>query len=353
MRSVKHVRVFVGCTACLFLVAGMAVLVFQSTAAPSPQLPEVLHGHEGIISSVSFSPDGKWIASGSMDHTVRLWEAASGKPGPVLHGHTDEVYAIAFAPDGRQLASAGNDRKVILWDVPSGVQGRTLSGFPDWSVSIAYSPDGRQLAVGTMDGSVTMYDLTSGGVIRTINPQKLITAVAISPDSRMLATGMIPIVISDMTTGQKVKTLEGAANLISGIVFSPDGRLLAAGSWDKTARIWNVDTGALVQTLKPGMELPRKLSAKPIPAKEKPLVEEMYTLPVTAVAFSPDGKLLASAGADKTVRLWDMSNGKEVRKWVGHEKAVTCVAFSPDGKTVVSGSADKTLRIWPVAPADQ
>ncbi len=343
----KH-SYWISSVAAISIFVASALLMGHQAANSSPDQPRVLRGHTGIIGSVAFSPDGKWIASTSMDHTVRLWDTATGSAGPVLAGHTDEVYAVAFAPDGHHLASAGYDRKVIIWDLSSGKALRTLQGFADWSVTIAYAPDGRELAVGSMDGSVTIFDPSDGKTIRTMKPQMMVTALAISPDGRFVATGLKSVMLSDITSGRTEKTLDGPGNLISSVAFSQDGRFVAAGSWDKTARLWEVGSGKLVQTLRPAMELPPGAAAHLRSSEDRADAEEAFTLPVTGVSFSPDGKLLATAGADKTVRLWDLATGKEVRKFVGHEKSVTCVAFAPDGRSLVSGSADKTLRIWPV-----
>lgn len=348
----KHLRRIGGMVGASILVASVLFMGQQPTGTLLNP-PQVLRGHTGIVGSVAFSPDGKWIASASVDRTGRLWNVSTGEAGPVLQGDTDEVYAVAFAPGGRQLASAGYDHKVIVWDLHSGKALRSLQGFADWSVAIAYSPDGRELAVGSMDGSVTIFDPSDGNTIRKMKPQIMVTALAISPDGRLVATGLKSVVLSDFASGKTVATLEGPGNLISSVAFSPDGRFMAAGSWDKTARLWDVGSGKLVETLRPAMELPPGVAADSLPPERRALLEETLTLPVTGVSFSPDGRLLATAGADKTVRLWDVSTGKEVRKLSGHEKAVTCVAFSPDGKSVVSGSADKTVRIWPVGQIPQ
>ncbi|KAA6413113.1 MAG: hypothetical protein FRX48_02857 [Lasallia pustulata] len=288
---------------------------------------QTLEGHSGPVEAVAFSPDGKQLASGSDDLTVRIWDAATGATLQTLEGHSDLVSAVAFSPDGKQLASCSSDKTVRIWDAATGATLQTLEGHSDPVYAVAFSPDGKQLASGSARKPVRIWDASTGATLQTLEGHShQVYAVAFSPDGKQLASGSYDrtVRIWDASTGT-LQTLEGHSGPVYAVAFSPDGKQLASGSWDKTVRIWDASTGATLQTL------------------------EGHSHQVYAVAFSPDGKQLASGSADKTVRIWDASTGATLQTLEGHSGMVDAVAFSPDGKQLASGSDDKTVRIWDAA----
>jgi len=299
----------------------------------------ILERHEGTVWSVAFSPDGKTLASGSGDDTIRLWDVQTGVEKQRFTGHTGNVSSVAFSPDGKTLASGGGwDNTIRLWDVETGTELRTLTG-PEHTRgvnSVAFSPDGKTLASGrtwnwTYDNTIRLLDVTTGETIRTfrIGYPGNVNSVAFSPDGKTLASSSNDTIrLWDVETGIKLRTLTEHEDTVSSVAFSPDGKTLASGSGsfirysDDTIRLWDVETGTELRTL------------------------TGHTRGVSSVAFSPDGKILASGSSDNTIRLWDVETWTHLHTLTEHEDTVWSVAFSPDGKILASGGSDKTIRLW-------
>jgi WD40 repeat protein len=286
------------------------------------------------VRSISFSPDGRLLASGGRGTIVRLWEVRTGEELHALSGHESDVNSVQFSPGGEILASAGWDGSVRLWDVETGQVHRVLEteeASEETVQTVAFSPDGRFLASGGTDDRVRLWNVETGEQVRVLRGHEdTVFTVSFSPDGQLLASGSWDRTVKlwDSETGQEVRTLVGHEDAVTGVAFSPDGGLLASGSYDLTVGIWDVETGQEMRVMWGIMPQ------------------------ISSVAFSPDGRFVASGSADEMLTLWEVETGKEVRVLRGHASAVMSVVFSPDGKTLASGSSDHTVRLWVDEVAD-
>jgi WD40 repeat protein len=328
-----------------------------------------LETHSGSVLSVSFSPDGKTLASGSDDKTIKLWDVTTGKEIGTLNGHSNEVLSVSFSPDGKTLASGSDDKTIKLWDVATGKKIRTINGHSSSVLSVSFSPDDKTLASGSDDKTIKLWDVATGKKTRTINGHSSsVLSISFSPDGKTLASGSDDKTIKlwDVATGKKIHTLKGHSSSVLSVSFSPDGKTLASGSGDNTIKLWDVATGKEIRTLKghsntvlsvsfsrDGKTLASGSDDKTIKLWDITINKEIRTIKghknwVNSVSFSRDGKTLASGSDDNTIKLWDITTTKEIRTLKGHSDWVNSVSFSPDGKTLASGSEDNTIKFWDV-----
>ena len=291
-------------------------------------LKAIFARHTDFVPSITFSPDGQTLASGSWDRTIRLWDAHTGQLKTTLIGHTSNIHSVAFSPDGQTLVSAGRDTTIRLWDPRTGELKTTPTENKDWITSVVFSPDGQTLASGGAGGKILLRNIDTGQLKETLTQHttvigKVVESVAFSPDGQTLASGNRDETIHlwNPNNGRHKRTLTGHTGTVNALAFSPDGQTLASGSRDRTIRLWNTQTGKLKTTL------------------------TGYTDWINPVAFSPDGQYLA-CGRYNTIRLWNTQTGEYKNISERHTGHILSVAFSPDGTTLASGSEDKTVLLW-------
>lgn len=263
--------------------------------------------HGDSISSLALSPDDRILVTAGRDHTVRLWDVATGREVRRFSGHEDQGYndspSAAFSPDGKIVAvGLGSSEPICLWDAATGKKLRELES-PHWSWGhLAFSADGKTLAAASERHRIAVWNAATGRLLHQLDG------------------------------GEK------ELDLTVPIAFSPDGRLLASGGLGESFHLWDVKTG----------KEQRLFTVQPPRPKGKNEASPRYGL-VRAVAFSPDGQLLASAANSSPLRLWEAATGKEVRSFPGYRFGSDVLAFSPDGKTLACGEYSGIVRLWGTA----
>ncbi|WP_375513934.1 protein kinase [uncultured Nostoc sp.] len=280
----------------------------QNFKLPNPpwRCLHTLTGHSGTLSSVNalaISPDSSILASASDDKNIKLWDLNSKKVLASLSGHSQAVKSVTFSPDGKILATASDDKTIKLWQVETLEEICTLLGHARAVKSVALSPDGQILASGSWDKTIKLWDVN---------------------------------------TGKEICTITGHQLQVNSVAFSPQGQLLASASYDRTIRLW---------------QIPR-LEASQRELQNRPCYSLLGTLSghawaVLTVAFSPDGKILATGSDDNTIKLWEVNTGQLICTLVGHSWSVVAVAFTADGETLLSASCDKTVKLWKVSTAEE
>jgi WD40 repeat protein len=301
-----------------------------------------LHGHTEAVYCAAFSPDGKYIVSGSGDDTVLIWDAQTGNHVLVpLKRHTHAVWCVAFSPDGRQIASGSWDNTIIVWDAVMGkVVAGPFKGHTNTVQSVSFSPDGKKIVSGSLDKTVWIWDAQTGG--NGVGPLKghtsYVTSAVFSGDGKQIASGSWDktIRVWDAKSGRLVLgPLKGHKHWVYFVAFSPNGRRIVSVSLDGDACVWDARTGALISG-------PSKQHAEGI-------LTVAFTPKSIWLAISPDGKWIAGVGVDaKTVNIQNSKTGQLAATLSEHADSVWSVSFSPDSKQILSVSADKTIQVHTV-----
>ncbi|MHA2252650.1 MAG: WD40 domain-containing protein, partial [Candidatus Kariarchaeaceae archaeon] len=311
-----------------------AILKAQNERIINPQFGErifanPLIGHEGIVTSVKFSPNETILASSGSDQTIRLWNVRTGVELTTPHTrHNDSEGRIAFSPDGNKIAFASNDGRIKYWDVKKGEVSRNLT-LGDGEITFSPNRDILALSGSPHGNYLKLVNETNGQLLGFLEDRgpKSAYSVAFSPNGSLLASGIgHSIFLWNVSSKRIWQKLSGHQSLVSSVHFSPDGKMIVSGSIDNTIRIWNITKNEVIlwKSLQEADE-------------------------VRSVMFSPcNSQIIASGNKDTKVRLWNITSGKEIKVMEGHADAVFSICFSPDGTLLASCSEDTTIQLWNV-----
>lgn len=281
------------------------------------------------ITSVAYLPDGRHFITAREDGTFRLLEAQTGKVIRTFEAHRAGSVVVAVSVDGDEFLSGGADGVVRLWHRQGSTPLTEFKGHSSPITAVALSLDGKMAVSASGGQHVRLWDTSTGDLIKTLRTGGSVTAVAFSPDGKLVLIGTVDgkIQLQDIESNKPIAHFVGHQDTITSAQFSPDGNTALTGSDDDTAILWDVHTGRIVHTLKSH-------------------IDEVFD-----VKFSPDGTLIVTASCDHTVKLWNTQTGELIKTFEGHTEGVLSVAWSPDGKNILTGSIDRTARIWDVSSA--
>jgi eukaryotic-like serine/threonine-protein kinase len=333
-RGISRRAAIIGLTAGGLAIAaggGAAAWLLRSQQTPVVSPPSdlspslyVYKGHDYPVMAVTWSLDGRRIASASRDHTVQVWDAFSGSHVLTYRGHTDIVWCVAWSPDGNYIASASHDHTVQVWDAVTGTPVRTYLGHKDVVWWAAWSPDSKRLASGSVDKTVQVWDALSGQRLYTYNKHAdAVRGLTWSPSGTLIASGSwdFTVQVWEAANGKQHFTYRGHTDRVATVAWSPDGKHIASGSRDGTAQVWSAADGS------------------------NPFIYTGNANTVGCLAWSLDSRRIASASR-LGVKVWDATDGGHTFYFHGNRKAVSAVAWSHDGKYLASGSDDNIVQVW-------
>jgi WD40 repeat protein len=337
----------------VFVLVAVCVSASRHAGGADEKAPLVLEGHSAGIPAITFIGDGKTLATGSQDKTIKLWSIANKKEIATLEGHTAGVQSLAAAPDGKTLASADEGGLVKVWNLETRKELFTLKGQKGDAPGLTFSPDGKTLAVGGGGfdkplekawGEIRLWEPATGKELKTITwPENRINAIAFSPDGTRLAacSSNGSVALWDVASGEKKSDLGKNPQGGTGLAFSPDGKTVACGNFfgTLTIKFWDAASG-----------------------KETRTIETKGNVSAFSLKFLQDGKTLAVGGFDKDgvrdldtrgayVALWDVEASKE-RLLKGHVRGVIAVSVNRDGTRLAAGGLDTKARVWELPPAN-
>lgn len=328
MKSLNLLK-FVACTMILASISCLCFVVAQTEPHDMGLMREIKG--KNIFRSLAIHPDALFVALGTARGTIEIYDISTGIQELTLAGHQHSVWSLSYSPDGKYLASGSEDGTVIIWDMQNRAVAYAMAVHQRRISSVIYSPDGRYLASASWDKTIRIWDTQNGREIQTLIPEfnrkegvfEVVLALDYSPSGQYIAAslGDYTIQIWDTESGEEIQTLVGHEDSIYSINYSPDGRYIASGSADATIRIWDVESGEMIRTF-----------------------YEEGTDSIYSLRYSPDGNYLVS-GTWRTVKMWNVESGREVRRLVGGDLPVYFLEYSQDGHYLISGATKAMVGI--------
>ncbi|KAF3011317.1 hypothetical protein E8E14_003394 [Neopestalotiopsis sp. 37M] len=279
------------------------------------------------VSDLAFTPDGKWIASGSNFGSVRVWGTEDKVAFDTLGDAKDKISSVAISPDGATLIAGSDDFTIMIIDLSRTKPRRTLQAHSSWVNAVSFSPNGTHFASGSMDTTVAIWETETQREVKRIDIQSSpVNAAVFSPDGHFIATGSVDQIIRtwDLSSESEEahRTYAGHSGAVNSIRFSANGHLILSGSDDMTIKLWETETG-----------------------KERMTFSGHMKRVMTAI-FSPDGRLIVSGSEDKTIRLWNTETGALLQTFSNQTSGINSVEFSPDGTMLASSYYNDEVRLW-------
>jgi WD40 repeat protein len=281
-------------------------------------------GHTSPVTSVAYSPNGKYLVTASWDNTAKIWQASDGRLLSDLKGHTESLVSASFSPDGKYIVTASKDSTARLWLAANGRLLRELKGHKHWLNNATFSPNGKYVITASQDHTAIIWLVATGLPVVELRHTNEVATAQFSLDGNYVVTASWDSTakIWLAATGRLHKTLRGHTDFINTATYSPDGKAIVTASNDRTAKIWNAETGTMIAEL------------------------EGHSNYVNGAQFSPDGAYIVTAAMDHTAAIWQALDGKLLHRLQGHADAVISARFGPDGTTIATTSKDGTAKIW-------
>ena len=339
----------------------------------------ILRGYESAITSIAYSPTGDTFAAGTRDNTIHLWDAETNNELRQFVGHTDYVNAVSYSPDGRMLVSGSGDKTVRIWEVATGKELLSLTGHDSYVTTVSFSPDGKTFLSGSGDNTVRLWNTQTGKAQKVFKCPDVVTCASFSPNGRKIAVGLIDcrVLLWDVKNEKIEDVIYGMGG--NGVVFGPNGERIVADSYDHFSLfIWDIKRRGVTDTLYLGA---RRAYAKSIAIspdgtiiaagsynynavqifkkEEEDTWSECYSKlqeensPVSAVAFSPDGKTLVYGMQDNSIKQLNFDNVKETVVREEALSSISSITINPDETRVAIGLQDNTIRVWDLSSLNE